>query len=117
MNLTSKPYIGEYDLERAIDLLLKTRLHTPVERHPTVWRLRQLLNLRFWEPGRDGLLWEDAAGNLLGFAFLYRQSREDSLLGLGWMIHPHMRATILPATMLDWAQARACEMAQEQQKI
>ncbi len=117
MNLTSKPYIGEYDLEKTIDLLLKTRIHTSVERHPTVWRLRQLLNLRLREPGRDARLWEDAAGNLLGFAFLYRQSREDSLLGLGWIIHPHMQATPLPVTMLDWAQARVREMAQEQQKM
>lgn len=117
MSFTSKPYIGEYDMERAIDLLLKTRTHTPVERHPTIWRLRQLLNLRLWEPGRDSLLWEDAAGNLLGFAFLYRQSSEDSLLGLGWMIHPQARATPLPASMLDWAQARAREIAQEQQKM
>src|SRR5437763_1888530 len=106
MNLTSKPYSGEFDLERAIDLLLKTRIHTSVERHPTVWRLRQLLNLRLWEPERDARLWEDGADNLWGFAFLHRQNREDSLIGLGWIIHPHLQTTPLPASMLDWAQAR-----------
>lgn len=117
MNFTSKPYISEYDQERAIALLLTTRISTSVERHPTVWRLRQLLNLRLWEPERDARLWEDVAGNLLGFAFLYRQSREDSLLGLAWIIQPHMQATPLAATMLDWALARVCEMAQEQQMM
>lgn len=115
MNFLSRQYSGVYDLERAIDLLLKARVHTSVERHPTAWRLRQLLNLRLWEPERDARIWEDDASNLLGFAFLYRQKREESLLGLGWIIHPHLQAASLTATILAWAQTRAREIAQERQ--
>lgn len=116
MELTYRPYEGERDLERAIELLLETRSHTSVERHPTVWRLRQLLNLRLWEPERDARLWEDADGSLQGIAFVYKRSREDLTLGLGWILHPQARGTPLLATMLDWAQERAQEMAREQQK-
>ena len=113
--LVNRPYAGENDLERVIDLLLTDRIVHPhhIEHYPTVWRLRQLLATRLWEPQRDARIWEDAARRCMGFAFLSRRRREDVGDGLECILHPQAPQTELFAEMLGWAQTRSRERAGE----
>jgi mycothiol synthase len=52
----------------------------------------------------------------MSFAFLSRRSREDTSSGLEWIMRPQMPGTDLCVVMLDWAQARTREIAEERQE-
>lgn len=107
----SRDYAGAQDLENIIDLLLTARTNTQLERYPTAWRLRLVVDTRVWEPARDARLWEDAGGRLVGFACLPRRTEESFSSGLEWLLHPDMQGSGLLETMLTWALDRVHERA------
>ena len=113
MHLMDGQYDAKRDLERVINLLIEARGRTSVERYPTVWRLRLLLDSRLWEPEHDAQIWVDDNDELVGFAFLSRRTQKSSSIGVEWIVRPHMVANNLLESMLSWAQERVLEIARE----
>lgn len=71
--ITHRPYVLEQDTTSIEELILASRTGKTLERYPTIWRVRQLLASRVWEPERDAHVWEDASGRCIGFAYLWRR--------------------------------------------
>lgn len=114
--LADRPYQGERELERALDLLRASRAHTSKDREPTVRRLALLATSRLWEPN-DAHIWEvDSPGNvsdrtLAGFALLWRHDKASPRLTLEQVTRSEDIADLLMRDMLDWALNRAAALA------
>lgn len=113
MRVYKRHYNVERDEEYVVKLLVEARAKTNVERYPTVWRLRLLLDSRLWEPERDAQIWVGENNELAGFALLSRRNRESPSTGLEWIVSPHIENSSLLVQMLEWAQMRTLEIARE----
>ncbi|MBA2393813.1 MAG: hypothetical protein H0V70_13835 [Ktedonobacteraceae bacterium] len=95
------------------ELVLASRIGKTLERYPTIWRVRQLLASRVWEPEHDAHMWEDEAGRCIGFAYLWRRKRESTNVSMDFILHPHAFNTEIFAEMLAWACTRAQKLASQ----
>ena len=114
MTTRSRPFAPEADTEPALDLLLAGRDAESAYRYPTVWRLRQLLSSRLWEPERDARVWEaNNDGALVGLAHLWRRRRDQPGSGLEYVQRAEAAGESLDADMLDWAKSRTRQLTAE----
>jgi mycothiol synthase len=111
---TARPCNYADDRSRLVDLWLACRIATSVELYPTIWRLCLLLTSRVWNPALDTQIWEDATGDVVGFAMLWRRRREDAYLVLERFVHPTSATGELAHTLLGWGTERARAIAAEQ---
>jgi mycothiol synthase len=102
MTLLTRPYAGETDLPRVMDLLGRCHAagYVDVELHSI--RLRLALRAPSFDALRLTLLVEDPPGRLAAFAILWRGRY------LGMFVHPDARGS-LEATIVEWAGARVAE--------
>jgi len=101
MTIRSHPYRGEADFRRMRTFLIKARVRGQYgywHIGDLVWRL--LLQSCDGDPAQNLNLWEDEAGDLLGFAGYYRSQSFDL------QVHPDYRQSALVEEMLDWIEAR-----------
>jgi mycothiol synthase len=110
MEITTRPYSGAADQDAVLDLL---RVHRAAsrERHwPNVADLRvSLLGSPTLDPTRDARLWEDAAGQVCGFAMVWRPRNY-----LVFFVHPVASGGEVEPQILAWAVRRAGEIRKEQ---
>jgi GNAT superfamily N-acetyltransferase len=103
----TRPCIYARDRHRLVELLLRYRATTGVAVYPTTWRVRLLLTSRVWEPEQDTCIWETPAGQLAGFAMLWRRGPASPYLALDRFIHPAYASNELAGAMLAWGSQRA----------
>lgn len=96
MSITRRPYHPEADLQRMADL---ARAHADAHIHVVDLPYR-LCSWAFDDP-QSCALWEDADGELLGWAVL-----QPPFWAIDYALHTQAPAELLPA-MLAWADARA----------
>lgn len=111
--ITNRSYKAQEDQARLIDLLLAYRVATSVQIYSTIWRTRLLLTSRVWNPTQDCRVWEDARGQMLGFAMLWRRRREDAYLVLDRFVQPDLATDALTGAMLAWGVQRIQAIANE----
>jgi mycothiol synthase len=109
---THRPYNEQIDHHRIDELLVAFRAATRVDVYPTIWRLHLLLSSRIWEPPLNTRIWEGAAGELVGFALLWRRRAGDTYLVLEQFLHPLSATAALADAILEWAVLRAKTLAQ-----
>jgi hypothetical protein len=108
---THRSYVEQVDHQRVEDLLIAYRIATRIDRYSTLWRLHVLLTSRVWEPAYDTQLWEDANGQIVGFALIWRRRAEDTYLVLDQFVHPLNATTNLADAILTWAIQRGKTLA------
>ncbi len=100
MAIQDRPYRGEADLQRMMALVAAA--HTDARHstiHPGDLPHRLYNGLRMFDPSELAHLWEDDAGNLLGWALAYpRHSALDAVL------HPAHRTPDLEQALILWAE-------------
>jgi mycothiol synthase len=105
MLATSHPYRGLEDMQRMRELLVATRARTG---HgcwhvgDLVWRL--FLHSIRYDLGRMVRLWEDANGNLVGFAVVSPPTAKGTVC-FDLQVHPQERGRGSEEQMLDWVEA------------
>ena len=73
MEITTRPYSGAADQDAVLDLLRVCRAASRERCSPNVAQLRvSLLGSPPLDPTRNARLWEDAAGQVCGFAMIWR---------------------------------------------
>jgi mycothiol synthase len=105
MTLIVRPYAGVGDLHRITNLVLAF----PSEHLHVVDRPYRLSSWALETP-RNVCLWEDEAGQLVGFAMLQLPWH-----ALDYAFLPSVRETSIEQDIIDWAHKRAAEIAQERQ--
>jgi mycothiol synthase len=98
------------DLDSLMDLWLAYRAAMDVRLYPTIWRIRLLLTSRVWEPQKDTQIWENEAGEISGFAMLWRRYPDSPYLVLEGFIRPGCDTQALISAMLQWGDRRAREI-------
>ena len=84
MEITTRPYSGAADQDAALDLLRVCRAASRERNWPNVAQLRvSMLGSPPLDPTRDARLWEDAAGQVCGFAMIWRLRNH-----LVFFVHP-----------------------------
>ena len=99
------------DIEQIVAVLLNYRAATTVHVYPTAWRLRLLLSSRVWEPEQDTRVWQDAAGQLVAFAMLWRRRPLSPYLVLERIVDPARATADLITDMLTWGTERTATLA------
>lgn len=112
--ITNRAYQDQAHYHHLHDLLLAYRLATDVTVYPTFWRLRTLLTSRVWHPALDTQVWENEAGQMVGFAMLWRRRPDSPYLALEQIVHPLHVNEFLVTAMLHWANQRAQTMVEAQ---
>ena len=110
-SISHRPCDLHADQQALIELLLAYRLASSLLVYPTIWRIRLLLSSRVWEPALDTRLWLDAAGQMAGFAMLWRRQRNSNYLVLERFMHPALAIPTLAGEMLDWGVSRVRAIA------
>ena len=116
MALASRPYHPERDRRPVLDLFAAARAAAPhgCYLYLTHYRLDLLLTSRLLEPERDAQVWCDGASNgMVGFAMLWRRSRERRDLTLECFADPQVQPDDFDARALEWARGRGAELARE----
>ena len=111
--ITNRVYNTLQDYGFLQDLFLAHRLATSVKIYSTIWRTRLLLTSRVWDSVQDCRVWEDARGQMQGFAMLWRRRREDAYLVLERFVQPDLATDALTGAMLAWGVQRAQAIANE----
>lgn len=111
---TSCPYDDSTHYQQLHHLLLCYRLATSVAVYPTFWRLCTLLTSRVWQPAADTQIWQNEAGDMVGFAMLWRRRPDSPYLVLERIIHPVQAESSLLKAMVAWAVQRAERIVAEQ---
>ncbi len=113
-----RPYKGESDLQLIIDLFDACEAVDRVELSISIEQLRLALENPIVDPVKDWKLWEDAQGQLIGFSRSWIEEPTGADLadgGLWFIVHPIARGGDLEAKMIDVAESRTREVAQERQ--
>ena len=110
MDITTRPYSGAADQDAVLDLLRVCRAASRERHSPNVAALRfSLLGSPTLDPTRDARLWEDAAGQVCGFAMIWRPRNH-----LVFFVHPEARGSAVEPQIMAWAVKRAGEIGKEQ---
>lgn len=105
----------ESDQEAVLQFLLETRTGKDLERYPTIWRLRQELATRLWEPERDAHIWENTQGQMLAAAALVSRTPDALSKHMEYLIHPQANERESLTEILTWAETRILEKAVKSQ--
>ena len=110
MEITTRPYSGAADQDAVLDLLRVCRAASRERCSPNVAQLRvSLLGSPPLDPTRNARLWEDAAGQVCGFAMIWRPRNH-----LVFFVHPEARRGAVEPLILAWAVKRAEEIGKGQ---
>jgi ribosomal protein S18 acetylase RimI-like enzyme len=112
--MTSRSCDYPNDQKRLIELWLAYRTASDVRMYPTIWRIRLLLTSRVWEPEKDSRVWQNASGQIIGFAMLWRRQPTSPYLVLDGFVHPLFATESLLSAMLQWGDQRAYDIVAEQ---
>ena len=102
------------DQKSLTDFWLDCRAAADVRQYPTLWRTRLLLSSRVWKPEKDTRVWQNRSGEMIGFAMLWRRQATSAYVVLDSYLHPTLAAKELFVEILQWGDARAHQIAQEQ---
>lgn len=114
-NDASRPCDVQKDNHRLVAFWEDCRIASDVRRYPTIWRLRLLLTSRVNDPEKETRIWEDAAGNIIGFAMLWRRQVTSPYIVLEGFAHPSAVTEHLLFKILRWGYQQACDLAAEQE--
>jgi mycothiol synthase len=117
-SITMRPYKGESDLQLIVDLFDACEKFDRVELSISIEQLRLALANPIVDPVKDLRLWEDAQGQLIGFSQSWIEEPTGTDLadgGLWFIVHPIARDGDIEAKMIDVAESRTREVAQERQ--
>src|SRR5512145_3350589 len=114
-NLASRFCNYHKDQNRLMDFWLDYRAASDVRMYPTIWRIRLLLTSRVWKPEKDTQIWENEAGQIVGFAMLWRRQPASSYVVLEHFARPGFVTDELLGAILQWGDRRANEIAKEQE--
>ena len=117
VKITSHSCDYQKDQKRLVDFWLDVRAASDVRRYPTIWRFRLLLTSRVWEPAKDSRIWENATGQIIGFAMLWRRQPTSSTIVLDSFTHPLFANESLLLEILRWGNQRAHELAAGQKNL
>lgn len=115
-DITNRPYTKQTDQAGIEDLVITFRAATRVDLYPTLWRFRLLLSSRVWEPAQDIRVWEDTAGQIIGFAMLWQYQRGNDYIVLDQFVHPAHKSEAIFDEILSWAIQRTQRLATQQAK-
>jgi ribosomal protein S18 acetylase RimI-like enzyme len=113
-NITSRSCDYQKDQKRLMDFWLDYRGTSDVRMYPTIWRIRLLLTSRVWEQEKDTQIWENASGQITGFAMLWRRQPTSSYIVLDSFVLPMFATGELLLAILQWGDKRAFDIAGEQ---
>lgn len=112
MTFQRSPYMGEADLQPVADLFNTCEAVDHLEEGTSVSELRAELEAPESDTERDISLWQDADGQLQGFARLWRPGIVETVEGrLFFKVHPGARQGDLGGLCLAWAEDRLREVA------
>ncbi|HUP27179.1 MAG TPA: GNAT family N-acetyltransferase [Chloroflexia bacterium] len=113
----SRPYADDNDLPAIVELNNLTFAADGVSEVLTLDGMRMWVNRPERNPTRDGRLWEDANGRLVGYAHITIPKGGDDIDGFFViLVHPEARGTGIETEIIEWGTERLREDAQEQGK-
>jgi len=105
--LTPRRYAGEADLSAIADLINTCQAAYDLENRTTATQLREEFADPTFDIDQDLRLWQDADGNLVAIADLWRQPPAAALNSyLGFSMHPEVHSRDLASEILAWAEQR-----------
>jgi mycothiol synthase len=111
--LIMRPFAGEADLTRLVDLINACDEVDRFERGTSVGELRVELDDPNFDKHHDLRLWEDEDGRLVGAGFVFRPESHDHVDGwLGMHVHPDARGGALDDEIIEWGESRLREAGQ-----
>ncbi|MBV9790094.1 MAG: GNAT family N-acetyltransferase [Chloroflexi bacterium] len=113
--LTMRPYAGESDLPRIVDLLNACEAVDRLDQGTSIDEMREDFSDPTTDQQRDLALWEDADGMLAAFGRLQIPPVGDDLSGFMWFrIHPTLRWNHgLEGELFGWASERLRELGRQ----
>jgi ribosomal protein S18 acetylase RimI-like enzyme len=114
-NVTSRFCNYQKDKKRLMDFWLDHRAASDVRMYPTIWRIRLLLTSRVWGQEKDTQIWENASGQIIGFAMLWRRQPTSPYIVLDVFVHPEFAVQEAAQAILQWGDSRANEIAKGQE--
>jgi mycothiol synthase len=113
--LTWRSYQGEQDLWAIADLANRCAIADQIpDSFTSVDELRADFNAPSFQPARDLRLWEDAGGQLIGFAMLWIPEFNEIPAGNLWFnLHPEVRDRGVEQEMIGWAETVMRRIGQE----
>lgn len=114
-DITSRSCDYHKDQKSLDDFWLDYRVAHDVRMYPTIWRMRLLLTSRVWDQEKDTRIWEDASGQIIGFAMLWSRQPASSYIVLDSFILPKFAGNELLFAILNWGDLRANEIAKEKE--
>ena len=112
--ITSRFCDYQKEQKRLMNFWLDYRAASDVRTYPTIWRIRLLLTSRVGEQEKDTQIWENGAGQIIGFAMLWRREPTSPYIVLDSFVHPRYATDELLLVILQWGDRRANEIAKEQ---
>ncbi|WP_421656085.1 GNAT family N-acetyltransferase [Leptothermofonsia sp. ETS-13] len=113
--LTRRPYQGESDLPRIVDLINTCAIADDIiDSTTSINELQIEFGSPLVNPERDICLWEDIDGKLIGFAELWIPESSQTQRGSLWFnVHPSIRDRDLETEILMWAERLMQKISQE----
>lgn len=113
--LTMRPYAGEADLPRIVDLLNICEAVDRLDQGTSIGEMREDLSDPETDPQHDLGVWEDADGTMVAFGRLHIPPPGDDLSAFMWFrIHPNLRWNHgLEAELFGWASERIGEVGRQ----
>lgn len=112
--LEARRFLGEEDFARIADLWNACEEVDQLGEGTTVNQLRVEFADPWLDKERNVRLWDDADGNLVGFAQIWIPQTDDLIEGrIVYQAHPEQRENGLEAQILDWGEARLREISRE----
>ena len=111
-NLSARCYGGESDLTAIADLINTCEEVDQLDEGTSISELQQKFNKPSLDKARDIRLWEDANGQLIGFAQLWISEPGEVIDGrLSFRVHPDARGGDVEAVAIAWGEVRMREVS------
>ncbi len=105
--LTTRPYAGEADLPRMVELINDCEAVDRLDQGVSIVELREELSDPTIDLTRDIRLWEDGDGMLVALGRIGIPRVDDELCGfLGFKVHPSARGNGIETEIFSWAAER-----------
>lgn len=114
LTLTTRPYLGEQDLQAIADFLNNCEVVDHLDEYYTLSELQLEFSDPSVDPVRDLRLWQSADETLIGFGQLWIAESGNPVDGYLWFrIHPKYRNQGLESEIFSWGEARMREVSRE----
>jgi ribosomal protein S18 acetylase RimI-like enzyme len=114
-NLTNRFCDYHKDHDRLMKFWLDYRATSDVRMYPTIWRIRLLLTSRVWDKEKDAQIWENEAGEIIGFAMLWRRQPTSPYIAFNSFVLPKFSPNELFSRILQWGDDRVNEIAKRRE--